>query len=305
MELKKRKIIIDTDVGDDFDDAFALALAARSPEFDILGVVTVFKDVTTRCKEARAVLDAAGRSDIKVYKGNSRPIKQTEMLKKPIDFNQKLWSYIDDCEKYQDDFADGEEFYVKTLEQAKEPITIITLGAMTNVGKVLKARPDLAEKIDEIVVMGGAYDYNYSEYNFLCDPEAADIIMSDARIRKVLVGLDVTFDCHLDAADLKRLAEYGDPLTDVLTRVLNGKNDMIYLHDPLAVYCAIDKSKVTFKEDSFKVETTGEYTRGYAVRLTNWNWQQPLNTTNSEYGCAVDAEGFIKEYIKRVFPEKQ
>lgn len=305
MEIKKRKIIIDTDVGDDFDDAFALALAARSPEFEILGVVTVFKDVTTRCKEARAVLDAAGRQDVKVYKGSSKPIKQTEMLKTPINFDEKLWSYIDDCERYGDDFEDGEQFYVNTLENATEPITIITLGAMTNVGKVLSARPELAEKIDELVIMGGAYDYNYSEYNFLCDPEAADVVMSDSRIKKTLVGLDVTFDCHLDAADLKRLKEYGDPLTDVLTKVLNGKNDMIYLHDPLAVYCAIDKSKVTFKKDSFKIETSGEYTRGYAVRLTNWNWKMDVSVSNAEYGCAVDAEGFIKEYINRVFPIKK
>lgn len=294
-----KNIIIDTDIGDDFDDAFALALAMQMPEVNILGVVTVFKNVDQRCKMARMMLDLGGFAQTEVCKGFSKPLKQREMFHKPIDFSEKLWSYIDDCDTYNGNFRDGFEFYTQTLEKSIKPVTIITLGAMTNVAYLLRERPDLMNKIEKIVVMGGAYDINYSEYNFSCDPEAAQIVI-ESPVPKLLIGLDVTFKCFLNRKDQAALKNIGHPVTDVLTKMLGGEKDAVYLHDPLAVYTAAHEDFVKWRREKVVIETTGNYTRGVVVKMCNCNWHATADETNCDYAFEVDGRAFIDRYMERI-----
>ena len=296
--MKPKKIIIDTDIGDDIDDAFALSLACVMPEVDVLGVVTVFKDVDTRCKMAKMMLSLGGK-DVPVYKGMSRPLAQTSMYGKPIDFNQKLWSYVEDCEKYAGRFDDGFDFYVRTLEGAKEPITIVTIGALTNVGHLLLTRPDLKEKIEKIVIMGGAYEMNYEEYNFTCDPEAAEAVVHSG-VELVAVGLDITSKCYLDSADLKKLGKVGHPLTEMLLKLLAPGQQIVYLHDPLTLFYLADPSIFTFRRDIVHVEVKGEYTRGMVVKFDNCNWQINSEGSPFRYAIQCDCRKFVDEYVNRL-----
>ena len=299
MEKVKKKIIIDTDIGDDFDDAFALALAMQMPEIDLLGVVTVFKDVTTRCKMARMMLDLGGHGSVPVCAGASHPLSQAEMFGKGIEFSAKLWSYIEECERYGGKFEDGHEFYVRQLEQSCEPVTIVTLGALTNIGRLLRERPDLQDRIEKLVVMGGAYDMNYSEYNFSCDPEAAQIVM-ESKVPKVLIGLDVTFRCFLDRNAQRDLKEQGHPVTDALFKMLRGYKDAVYLHDPLAVYAAAHEDYLKYRRDKIVIETTGKYTRGNVVKMCNCNWNARPEESNGVYAYEIGGRSFADVYMDHI-----
>ena len=294
-----KNVILDTDIGDDFDDAFALALAMQMPELNILGVVTVFKDVDTRCKMARMMLDLGGFASVPVCKGFSRPLAQREMFHASIDFSEKLWSYVDDCEAHGGEFEDGFSFYVRTLEGAESPVTVVTLGALTNVAYLLRERPDLACKIEKLVIMGGAFDMNYSEYNLSCDPEAAQAVIASP-VPKLFVGLDVTFQCFRNAADLRTLQSVGHPVTDVLIKMVGTDRDAVYLHDPLAVYACAHEDAVKFRREKLAVETKGEYTRGVVVKMCNCNWHVPPEEANASYAHEVDGRAFIDEYVRRM-----
>lgn len=294
-----KKIIIDTDIGDDIDDAYALSLLCVMPEVECLGVVTVFKDVDTRCKMARMMLDCGGMTNVPVYKGFSHPLNQDILYGRPIDYKEKLWSYLPDCEAHAGEFGDGYEFYIKTLENAKEPITIVTIGAMTNVGYLIKNRPDLLSKIEKIVIMGGAYDMNYHEYNFSCDPEAVEIVLR-ADVKKVAVGLDVTFKCFLNKEDLDVIKSIDHPLTDKLVKLLRPDQDRVWLHDPLTLYYLVNESIFNFKPGLIHVETEGKYTRGMVAKMDNDNWKLSSEGSRFKYAMSCDSKVFIEDYIKRL-----
>ena len=167
-------ILIDTDIGSDIDDAFAIALALQSPEVEIKGVTTVFCNTDRRTALAEMLLKLAGREDIPVHTGLSHPIVQREMFDRPIDFDDGVPEWLEEFEKYLVPKPhDAPQFIVETLEKAERPLVILTLGALTNIAAVLTVRPDLKKKIDYLMIMGGSYFMNYQEYNFSCDPEAA------------------------------------------------------------------------------------------------------------------------------------
>lgn len=297
--MTKKKIIIDTDIGDDIDDAYALSLACVMPEVEILGVVTVFKNVATRCKMAKMMLSLGGKAEVPVYQGLSHALAQTILYGKPIDFEAQLWSYTENCENYAEEFKNGIEFYINTLEQAQEPITIVTIGAMTNLAYVLRERPDLVAKIDKVLIMGGAYETNYAEYNFSCDPEAAELIMR-ADVDKVAVGLDVTWKSFLNEDDLEKLKNVGHPLTEQLLSFLSPTQKVVYLHDPLTLYYLVEPELFEFRRDLIHVETTGKFTRGMVAKMDNCNWNLDSKDSRFVYAVKCDARKFIDVFVERL-----
>lgn len=297
-------IILDTDIGDDIDDAIALCLALQSSELKILGVTTVFKNVTKRANMARALLHAAGRDDIPVYEGESRSLKQTSMFHKDIDFNATPWTYIDELDKYEKKMEmSAVDFYIKTLEDTKEPITIITIGALTNVATVLLKRPDLKSKIKEFTIMGGAYDMNFPEYNYSCDPEAVNVVFN-SQIPITAVGVDVTFKCSLSEENRKQIVASESEVLKLLVRITKRWHSRILLHDPLALYCCFDRQFVEFNRRQMLVEETGKFTRGMVVNLSDHNWKKEPTESNIEYAVAVNGAGFADECTRRLLQFK-
>lgn len=292
------KLLIDTDIGGDIDDAFALCLALGSPELEILGVTTVFQCPVQRAQIAKALLAAAGRGDIPVVAGEAKPLGQTELYGRPIDFETKPLSYGAEFEKTEIDGRDGVDFLIRTLESQGEPVTVVTIGALTNLAAVLTKRPDLKNRIEKFCVMGGAYDRNYAEYNFACDPEAARIVLRSG-ISCDLVGTDVTFRCMMGERQLARLAASSSSAIRLLLSLNKSWGHNVYLHDPLALYNAIDSQYLTFQNREIEVETKGKLTRGVAVTLSDWNWQLPAN---DKLRVAVDvrAEEFVEECTRRI-----
>ena len=297
--MEKYKVIIDTDIGDDIDDAFALLLAMKSPELEILGVTTVYKDTVKRAKIAKALLISGGFASIPVYSGEKMPINSPTLFGREVDFDQPPLSFEKQFDNIQIDGTDGVDFIIRTLEQSLQPITIITLGALTNIARVLQKRPDLKNKIARLSVMGGAYLVNLCEYNFTCDPDAANEVLQSG-IAADCVGVDITFKCYPSKEQLKKLENHSSECIKILLKMKKNWTHQVFFHDPLAVMCVFDKQFVTFEKRLCEVETKGKVTRGYVANLSDFNWQQSAEKSRQFIGINVKGEDFVEKCMERL-----
>lgn len=150
--MDKIKIIIDTDIGDDADDALAICLALKSEELEVMGITTVFRNTAARAQIAVRLLQLMGRTDIPVYAGIGHPlVAEADVETVPI----QLLAGMEELE-YQKDM-DGVEYLRRSLAASQGDITLVTIGPLTNVGVLLCKHPEVKGKIKEIVMMGGAY----------------------------------------------------------------------------------------------------------------------------------------------------
>ena len=194
----KRKIIIDTDPGQ--DDAVAIFVALASPdELEVLGITAVAGNVPLELtqKNARIVCELANRSDMRVFAGCDRPLGRRLVTAEHVHGKTGLDgpSLPDPKMPLQDEHA--VDFIIRSLrEAAPRTITLCPLGPLTNIATAFQKAPDIVPMVQEIVLMGGAYFEvgnitPTAEFNIYVDPEAADIVFkSGAPI--VVLPLDVT-----------------------------------------------------------------------------------------------------------------
>lgn len=300
MKENKIPVIIDTDIGDDIDDAFALCLAMKSPELDILGVTTVFKNTVCRARMASRLLRLGGFSHVPVRAGCGIPLSNPEKFGFKQDFYEKPLMYLDEMDDEPVDVSqDAADYIIHTLEQSKAPITLITLGALTNIAEILRRRPEIKSKIQRIVMMGGAFLMNFCEHNIACDPEAARMVM-DSGVEILGVGLDVTFKCKLNEIQLAQLEAHPNPCIKLLMAMRKYWSHEVFLHDPLAVAAAFDESFVTTERRKYAVELNGSYTRGMMVHLSDHNWQKDAASSNLTICTDVDAGRFTNMCAERL-----
>lgn len=272
-----KKIILDCDPG--HDDMMAIILAVASKEIDLLGVTTVAGNQIGEktYKNALKTLTLIGENGIPVARGFNKPIIRELHVAPEI----HGVSGLDGANLPEPEFEGlnmhAVEFIEKTLEEVNEPITLVPVGPLTNIGVFLLKRPDLKGKIEEIVLMGGAFhDSNVtpaSEFNIFVDPEAAKIVF-ESGIPITMVGLDVTNKALISYEDIDKLEKKNGKVSSIIAPLLRffaNANKEIFnfsgapLHDPLAVAYVIDKSILTTKFLNVEIETKGELTSGQTV----------------------------------------
>ncbi|MDP7343305.1 MAG: nucleoside hydrolase, partial [Alphaproteobacteria bacterium] len=193
---KPLPLIIDCDPGQ--DDAIALMLAMASPaELELLGICAVAGNVPLRLTEAnaRCIRDVAGRPEVAVFAGCPRPM--VKVLETAEYVHGK--SGIDGAGLPEPsrglEAAHAVDWLVGTLRRADDPITLATLGPLTNIAMAIVMAPDIVENISELVLMGGALSLGNitpaAEFNIYVDPDAADIVLRSG-IDIVMMPLDVT-----------------------------------------------------------------------------------------------------------------
>lgn len=248
------KLIIDSDPG--VDDAFAIALAALSPDVDLLGVTTVFGNVSLRSTTANAlrILELCGRPDVPVAAGADRPLVHPQPHRaRSVHGSDGLSGRSTTLPPPSRDAVPrgAVALLVSLLDQATEPVTLAPIGPLTNIALLLAAYPHVKDKIDRIVIMGGALDSGNvtarAEFNIWSDPEAARRVLVEETVPCVLVPMDLTHRCAVDPEWLAELGASG-PVGAALhaltpdylahyTRTL-GRPGMV-LHDAVAVAEAI------------------------------------------------------------------
>jgi purine nucleosidase len=234
----KQLVILDTDIGDDIDDAFALALVLRSPELHLLGVETAFGDTELRARLVDRYLAAVGRADIPVMAGVPR--KQTN------NFSQAAYARQWPERKHRS----GVDFLLSQIRAHPGQITLIAIGPLTNVGAAIQRDPATFKKLKRVVIMGGSVYRGYGdkptppapEWNILCDPAGAKALFGSG-VPIFVMPLDST-QIHLENQALGAIFAHGLPLTDQLTLLYHqwtGPKELRSptLFDPVAVTYAI------------------------------------------------------------------
>ncbi|TIL70488.1 MAG: nucleoside hydrolase, partial [Mesorhizobium sp.] len=207
---QSRKIIIDTDPGQ--DDAVAILLALGSAELEIVGMTAVAGNVPLRLteKNARKICELAGRPDIKVYAGAIRPLARELVTAEEVHGETGLNGpqLPEPTMELQAQYA--VDFIVETLmKEESGTITLCALGPLTNIALALIREPNIAPRIKEIVLMGGGFFEGgnvtpTSEFNIYVDPHAADVVFKSG-IPIVMMPLDVT---HKALTTAKRTQAY-------------------------------------------------------------------------------------------------
>ncbi|RSM75525.1 nucleoside hydrolase [Kibdelosporangium aridum] len=247
-----RRLIIDTDPG--VDDAFAIALAARHPDVDLLGVTTVAGNIgiehTTR--NALNVLSMCGREDVPVAVGADKALCRPPRTD-DAHGNDGLGGhgYNIGTSSVSVDPRDAVTFMVDLLSAATEPVTIVPIGPLTNIALLLAAHPGIKSKIDRLVIMGGGIAGGNitptAEFNVWVDPEAARRVLVVEDVPVTLVPLDITMKCAVGEEWLSAVSSANAVGRELVAmtphyrefyRQETGKDDFI-MHDAIAVAEAI------------------------------------------------------------------
>ncbi|MEM1235661.1 MAG: nucleoside hydrolase [Pseudomonadota bacterium] len=272
-----RKIIIDTDPGQ--DDAVAILLALASPEVEVLGITAVAGNVPLEltAKNARIVCELAKRPDIPVFAGCDRPMGRDLVTAEHVHGKTGLngVEHPDPTMALQDQHA--VDFIIDTL-RSMDGVTLCPLGPLTNIGTALKHAPDIAERIEEIVLMGGAYFEvgnitPAAEFNIYVDPEAADIVFKSG-VKITVAPLDLTHKMLTSAEWIAAMRAMGTDVGDAVA----GWTDFFErfdvakygsagapLHDPCVIAYLIDPTLFTGRHCNVEIETESPLTRGMTV----------------------------------------
>ena len=303
--MPARKIIIDTDPGQ--DDAVAILLALGSPkEIEVLGITAVAGNVPLELtqKNARMICELAGRPDIPVFAGSKNPLAKRLVTAEHVHGKTGLDgpTLPDPTMPLQEKHA--VDFIIDTLRaQPAESVTLCPLGPLTNIASAFNQAPDIIEKVQEIVLMGGAYFEvgnitPAAEFNIYVDPEAAEIVFK-AGAPITVMPLDVTHKALVTKARNDAFRDLGTPvgiavaeMTDFFERYDKEKygSEGAPLHDPTVIAYLIKPKLFTGRFINVEIETKSVLTRGMTV--ADW-WRVTDREPNAMFMGDIDADGFF------------
>jgi len=228
-------ILIDTDVGDDIDDALALAVALRSPELKVVGVTTVFRDGPRRALLAREVLNRFGGTNVPVVAGCSDPILPDWNSFPEGQTLGRQFEALAPNAKWEES-RHAVDFLISTAREFAargEALTVVTIGALTNIALALRLAPDIVPTI-KIRAMGALWGRAQAEWNILCDPEAAALVLGSSA-DLTFVSFDVTEQVALSDAQNGQFFDSPDEGARYLGELIRLWQHRVFLHDPLTV----------------------------------------------------------------------
>ncbi len=309
--MRARKIIIDTDPGQ--DDAVAILLALASPELEVLGITTVAGNVplALTAKNARVVCELAGRTDIRVFAGCPAPMKRKLVTAEHVHGKTGLDGIaLPDPEM---PLAEGHavDFLIEILrEEAPGTVTLCPIGPLTNIATAFERAPDIVSRVAEIVLMGGAYFAvgnitPAAEFNIYVDPEAAKIVFASG-VPLVVMPLDVTHQALTTRARVEGFRNLGTRVghavaswTDFFERFDMAKygSEGAPLHDPCTIAYLVRPDLFSGRHINVEIETEGRFTSGMTV--ADW-WRVSGREANAMFIGEVDADGFYALLTERL-----
>lgn len=310
--MSARKIIIDTDPGQ--DDAVAILLALASPqEIDLLGITCVAGNVPLALTQtnARRVCEVAGRPDVAVYAGCDAPLHRPLITAEHVHGKTgldgpKLWDPTMPLAE-----AHGVDFIIDTLRrEAPGTVTLCPLGPLTNIAAAFQKAPDIVDRVQEIVLMGGAYFEvgnitPAAEFNMYVDPEAAAAVLTSG-VPVTMMPLDVTHKALATRARVEKIraldtkvARFTAEMLDFFERfdVEKYGSEGGPLHDPCVIAYLIRPELFSGRHVNVVVETTSELTLGMTV--ADW-WGVTDRPANALFIGDLEADGFFDLITSRL-----
>src|ERR1700690_548289 len=324
-----QKVILDTDPG--VDDAFALLLAMRSSELNVVAVTAVAGNVplSVTLPNALRLVEIADRPDIPVGGGASSPLIRKLVTAAYAHGNNGLAGVEFPPARLQPVKEPAADLICRLVRENAKNICIVGIGPLTNIALALRQDPEIVSMVSSIVLMGGSLSGGNvtpaAEFNFYVDPEAA-LIVFHSGIPLTMVGLDVTRKVQLREEHVVALEAGKNPSSQAAGRIMRSTMERFRktgfpggptMHDPLALASMIDPEVVTLQDFFVDIETSGEITAGESVgyRRTPIRKSAPLDSgvgaetappadeifkPNAKVAVDVDAERFFRLLISRL-----
>jgi purine nucleosidase len=306
-----RKIIIDTDPGQ--DDAVAILLALGSDELEVVGITAVAGNVPLNLTEtnARKICELAGRPDIKVYSGAVRPLVRPLVTAEHVHGKTGLDGPVLPEPTMELQRQHAVDFLVETLMREEAgTITLCALGPLTNLALALIREPRIAPRIQEIVLMGGGFFEGgnmtpTAEFNIYVDPHAAEVVFSSG-VPIVVMPLDVTHKALTTAKRIEAMRALGTKVGDATAALLDFferfdeekyGTDGGPLHDPCVIAYLLKPELFGGRQCNVAIETASELTMGMTV--IDW-WGVTNRTKNAMVMRDIDADGFFALLTERL-----
>ena len=303
--MEKLKLLIDTDLGDEIDDALALYFAMKRG-FEIVGITTVFQNTVERARIAKRLLTLYGNGyeAVPVFVGHGTPLAERER-----EYGHTC-HYTSELEKdeYTPNGDGAVDFIIEQCKKWGKELVVVAIGPFTNIARVIEKDSAALGLAKKVVIMGGAFFKQYADWNVSCDVEAADVMFSSLDNLEC-IGADVThrlplsekqFDllCNLDgddaACEIAKLCKLWREATP---------NRLPALHDPLAIYYATNPDVCDLKKQQIVTVTEG-FARGLTLNVTEYNkaWMNPaykcdVQIPSHSVAFDVDNEGFMDEFF--------
>jgi purine nucleosidase len=309
MAIVGQPIIIDCDPG--VDDAIALLLAMASPELQILGITTVAGNVPLQHTQANArrICELADRSQIPVYAGCPRPLLRPLETAEGVHGSTGLGEVILPNPKMPLRVQHGVDFLVEALLQAPQPITVVTLGPLTNLAVAIVKEPRILPKIRELVLMGGAITQGNvtpsAEFNLYADPHAAQSVFTSG-MPITMVSLDVTHRAIATPARIDAIRSLRSPVSELVATLLtqydsHGLEKYGFsgppLHDPCVIAYLIHPKLFQTRTCYVEIETMSEKTLGRTI--VDW-WGISGKTAQVKVLTNIDSDGFYRLLTERL-----
>jgi purine nucleosidase len=305
-------VLIDCDPG--VDDALALILALSAASMDVAGITTVDGNVgiehTTR--NTFTVLELCGQ-DVAVHRGAERPFRRAAMPWSKAHGADGLGEVGRVPAHVDTEAEDAKDFLIRVTAEAPGEHTLVALGPLTNIAHAIEADPDFPQRVKRLLIMGGAeFTGNVTpsaEFNFLHDPEAAQLVFTSGFDAIDMIGLDVTKKVFMSPGTRELIRQFRTPVSEFIHDVTQYYSDYYWqkyqevgseLCDPLVVAQLLDEDLVTFTDARVEVETAG-LCQGRSVvwRTERYRDVEP----NCRVATDVDSRRFFEIFLKTIFPQ--
>lgn len=307
---KKTKIILDCDPG--HDDAVAIMLAAKSPKIDLLGITVVAGNQTLDNTQRNAlnIVQCLG-IDVPVYAGCGQPMIREKMTAGDIHGKTGLDGPVFEPLTRKLEPEHAVNFIIRTIMESAEPVTMVTTGPMTNLGMAIRMEPRIVEKIERIVLMGGAYTNGNvtpaAEFNIIADADAAYVCFTAGR-PITMVGLDVTRKALCYPSIVERMDKIGNRASklfvDLMKHFCKSQKEVFGweggpLHDPITIAYLIDPTVLTTKPMHAEIDIRS--TQSYGRTNCDYFGYMKKEPT-ADVAIDIDVEKFwnmVEEHLRR------
>jgi inosine-uridine nucleoside N-ribohydrolase len=285
------KILLDTDIGSDIDDAVALAYLLSHPDCELLGITTVSGQADQRASLASVLCRAAER-DIPIYPGEDRPMQGEQ--RQPIAPHATVlprWPHESNFPPNQ-----AVDFLANSIREDPGQVTLLTIGPLTNISMLFSTYPDVAEQLAALVMMGGSFDEDparkdRAEWNILCDPLAAEITYKTPVRLHRSVGLNVTQQVVMSVERVRErfTAPLLRPVLDMAEIWFGESHPFMTFHDPLAAATIFEPDLCTYQQGTVTVEIT--------ERPGATTFKQGENDAPHQVAMTVDADRYFEHFF--------
>ena len=290
------KILLDTDIGSDIDDAVCLAYLLANPACELMGITTVSGEAQKRAQLASALCKVADQN-VPIFPGAEEPLlvpqKQTHAPQAAV-----LHKWPHDVS-----FPKGQalSFLAETIRAHPNEIVLLTIGPLTNIALLFAMDPELPKLLKGLVMMCGVFTNQLAgvgprEWNALLDPHATAMVYRHSVPVHRSIGLDVTRQVVMDANEVRTRFQSDLLLRPVLdlAQVWFQEREWLTFHDPLAAATIFDDQICRFERGTVEVELLSKKLKG----MTHWT---PQPSGKHDVALSVDAERFFNHFFSQRF----